>query len=309
MITNAITQSVLKTQFPLGCGEDFDYVHKDTIILNSTCAVLYGLALLWALYILVKFLVIQNKCQQKSMIVFYTIVSMDLTTRIIYLIFSCFVQQKANYLLLAAALSTVASVLAGVSHSQNLSRLVFDLSAVKCDTQEKYDKLVRKRYIFHGLLAFWLLVTVIYLGLILEDWYRWASLGETILFSLLGIQLLIIDYVLQKQMNALFSQQTIENSFKHEKRFLISTLVLFSISYLVSVLRNLTIFWMLENEKFGNDNKLHRIYCSSNFDISSFNVSCYVICELVPYLVVFYLNHCNFRQVRKFDDFSQARRV
>ena len=102
------------------------------------------------------------------MIIFYTLVLSDLASRIVYLIFSCFVSQKNHELLMSAAISTVASVLAGVSHSQNLSRLLFDLSSVECETREQYEKLYKKRFIFHVLLAIWLIMTGIYFYFILE---------------------------------------------------------------------------------------------------------------------------------------------
>ena len=51
------------------------------------------------------------------MIIFYTIVLVDLGSRFAYLVLSCYVTQKAHNLLLMASISTIASVLAGVSHS------------------------------------------------------------------------------------------------------------------------------------------------------------------------------------------------
>ena len=83
---------------------------------------------------------------------------------------------------------------------------------------------------------------------IVANAYRYASIGETTLFGLLGIQLLAINIILLNLMKNLFGSHLLEKNFKHEMRFLISTLILFSISYLVSVLRNIFIFYLLENE-------------------------------------------------------------
>ena len=68
------------------------------------------------------------------------------------------------------------------------------------------------------------------------------------MFGLLGIQLLVVNIILLNLMKNLFGSHLLEKNFKHEMRFLISTLILFSISYLVSVLRNIFIILLLENE-------------------------------------------------------------
>ena len=109
-------------------------------------------------------------------------------------------------------------------------------------------------------------------------------------------------------MNKLFGATMLENNFKHEKRFLISTLILFSLSYLVSVVRNLAIFYFLENEEENTDSRLHEIWCSSNFNISLFNIGCYIVTELIPYLIIFILNFNNFRTIGKQDNFTKSRK-
>lgn len=81
-----------------------------------------------------------------------------------------------------------------------------------------------------------------------------ASVGEgviiqLVLFLLLGIQLLIINRVLHNQMKAIFGKKMVDEKFKHEKRYLFITLVSFSISYLIDVLRNMVIFFMLEIQR------------------------------------------------------------
>ena len=136
-----------------------------------------------------------------------------------------------------------------------------------------------------------------YFYLILDENYEDASIAETVMFSLLGIQLLAINLMLLKLMKRIFGEHVMEKNFKHELRFLISTLILFSISYLVSVFRNLLIFWMLENEVDDSDELLHTIWCSTNFDISAFNIVCYIITEFIPYIVIFVLNFNNFSKM------------
>lgn len=141
------------------------------------------------------------------------------------------------------------------------------------------------------------------------DFYKWSSLGETLLFGLLGVQLLIINFILLKLMKLLFSQQIIESSFKHEMRFLLSTLVLFSISYLISVFRNLAIFYFLSDDDEDHyDDKLHKIWCTSNFNQSVFNIVVFFVSELIPYFVICILNYKNFSQMIKYDNFAESRR-
>ena len=287
---------------------EFEGVERETIIANAAAAGLFFIGFCFALFVMFKYLIFMNKCEQKTMIIFYTIVLADLGTRVTYLIYSCFVSQKNHTLLMSAALSTIASVLAGVSHSQNLSRLLFDLSSVECETREQYEKLYKKRYIFHGLLVAWLILTSVYFYFILAQWYEMSTIGETILFSLLGIQLLIINIKLLRIMKRIFGEHIMEKNFKHELKFLISTLILFSISYLVSVLRNLFIFWMLENEVDDEEEKIHKIWCSTNFDISVFNIICYIITELIPYIVIFVLNFNNFKQMNRQKEFTESRK-
>ena len=165
----------------------FNYVHTPTIWVNGIAAVVFFAAFCFAVFILTRYLICKNKCEQKTMIIFYLIVCCDLLARVFYFIMSIYLSQKAHDLLLAAAFSTVFSVAAGVSHSQNLSRLIFDLASVNCETQDQYNHLVKKRYIFHTILVIWIILTGVYITLILIDAYKWASLGEVVLFSCLGI--------------------------------------------------------------------------------------------------------------------------
>ena len=64
------------------------------------------------------------------MVIFYCFAIMDLTSRVTYLILSCFIAQKTYALLLVQGISTVASLAAGVSHSHNLTNLIFNLASV-----------------------------------------------------------------------------------------------------------------------------------------------------------------------------------
>ena len=77
--------------------------------------------------ILIKFLIVKNKCEQKSMIVFYVISITDLSSRVVFLILSCFTEQFINALFVIQAITTIFSISSGVAHSNNLSNLLLDL--------------------------------------------------------------------------------------------------------------------------------------------------------------------------------------
>ena len=81
-----------------------------------------------------------------------------------------------------------------------------------------------------------------------------------------------------------------DDTFKKEKRYLLITLVLFSISYLIDVVRNAVIYSLLKLEASNSEIKVYEFFCSSNFTMSIFNMATYVITELIPYLVLFCLN-------------------
>ena len=110
---------------------EYDLVDKTpTIVANSVAATIFFTAFCIAGYILVKFILMKSGCEQKSMIVFYVISMLDLMTKVGFFIASCFLDQKNEVIFTLAALSTMASVGSGVSHSQNLMKLIEDLQAV-----------------------------------------------------------------------------------------------------------------------------------------------------------------------------------
>ena len=84
-----------------------------------------------ALYILIHFLVMKKRCKQQSMIVFYAFSMTDLGSRLTYFILGCFHPQQCNLLVLIQGISTVASFGSGVTHSHNLSNLIFNLASVQ----------------------------------------------------------------------------------------------------------------------------------------------------------------------------------
>ena len=76
--------------------------------------------------IMIKFLIVKNKSEQKSMIVFYVISITDLMSRVLFLVLSCFFEQFNSALSVIQTVSTFLSISSGVAHSNNLSNLLLD---------------------------------------------------------------------------------------------------------------------------------------------------------------------------------------
>ena len=63
------------------------------------------------------------------------------------------------------------------------------------------------------LLALWIILVFLYTYLIIVSRYGWSTVAELVMFTLLGIQLLIIDVILSRLMKELFGKQVLEKSF------------------------------------------------------------------------------------------------
>lgn len=66
--------------------------------LNIAAATLFSCAFCFGCFILIKYLLLYNNGLQNSMIIFYVLVLIDLTSRIVWFIVSCFTDQFNNYL-------------------------------------------------------------------------------------------------------------------------------------------------------------------------------------------------------------------
>lgn len=157
----------------------------------------------------------------------------------------------------------------------------------------------QRRYSFI-LIAIWV---VLIIGFIIggEEFDAFVNaIGECIVFTLLGIQLLVVNFLLLKQINKLIgSKEEADKKFAKEKNFLISTLIFFAISYLLFVIRNLIIFTIVTTDQQEFDN----VFCSSNLKESIENAVFYTIAILLPYMVIFILNCKNFKQMELQDQY------
>ena len=73
---------------------------------------------------------------------------------------------------------------------------------------------------------------------------------DAIIFFTLAVQLLFLNFKLLKTMRKMFGQEYAENNFKHERRFLMLTMVSFSMSYLCISLKSAAGYILLNENKY-----------------------------------------------------------
>lgn len=135
--------------------------------------------------------------------------------------------------------------------------------------------------------------------------YTYGAICSMILFILLGGQLLAINGMLNSQMKKIFKERMNDDTFKKEKRYLFITLVSFSISYLIDVIRN-AVLWEMLNE-IKDSNRTFLFICENNCTMSLYNIAIWAVTELTPYMIIFWLNLANFRQMGRQDEYVQNR--
>ena len=78
------------------------------------------------------------------MIIFYALVMMHLSARVVYFISENFLNQLSMVLYYMGSACKILEIAVGVCHSQSLRILIFDLASVKCKIPEEYNKLKDK---------------------------------------------------------------------------------------------------------------------------------------------------------------------
>ena len=121
------------------------------------------------------------------MIIFYSLMVADISSRIIFFISALSNAMNDSQLYEIDSASTMFSIMLGVSHSQNLCRLIIDLGAMQCKTQQEHEALAKKTIYVNIMLAVWLLFVLAF-GLVLAlDSTVAGVTTKIILFGLLGI--------------------------------------------------------------------------------------------------------------------------
>ena len=133
------------------------------------------------------------------MIVFYSFCILDLASRVAFFVVSCFEAQLSRALIEIQGFSTVASMAAGVSHSHNLSQLMFNLAQCATLEHEAQDKfsLRNKRRLVNIILLAWTVMILAYLCCeVFANDTEALAIYLLVLYSLLGAQLLIVNFIL-----------------------------------------------------------------------------------------------------------------
>ena len=97
---------------------------------------------------------------------------------------------------------------------------------------------------------------------------------------------------LNRSMRELFGPDRLKTTFKSEIRFLRCTLVTFSVSYLVMVLRNVVNGLLLTVYK--DSARVEENFCDNPFLFNLVNLTSYMLIEILPFMSVAWLNYRNF---------------
>ena len=138
----------------------------------------------------------------------------------------------------------------------------------------------------------WFIIYAVFIFIYADQPFKYTAINEIIIFLLLGIQLLSVNFILLRRINRLFGAEA-DTKFKEEKRFLMTTLIFFSISYLLTMAKNVLIFDIVAYD----DDEVATFLCKTNFRQSMVNIVTYFLTEWLPYAIIFILNYKNFSTI------------
>ena len=97
----------------------------------------FCLLLVIAAFIFIKFLIIQNKCNRRPMILFYLFAMIVLVLKAAEFAILCFKPFFDKIVLNVHLLAIIAAMIVGIIHSYNLMKLISDLKTI--DAKERRD--------------------------------------------------------------------------------------------------------------------------------------------------------------------------
>ena len=256
------------------------------------CAITFLCFSLVACFILVRFLIVQNKCKRRPMVLFYCFSLLFLllkTSRFALTIRYGICSDVTQYL---TFFSLNAFLVVGIIHSYNLMKLISDLRTI--DAQERQDyKAMRWAYVVRKLITgLWTLVVVAILTFLCLDKLEIVVFIDTIVYSIIALKLLYLNFSLLKTIRHMFGNNYAENNFKQERRFLIVTVFFFSMAYFLLALQSLigTLFIYIDGEKYM------KIVCSQSTENLVFTLINVLVVDLIPFAAIFTLHWINFRK-------------
>lgn len=176
------------------------------------------------------------------MVIFYLITIANLVVRLAVMVTLNFKTFFATTNLILSVASLMCALLTGTSHTKILMTLVIDLKTLKCINDWEYRETETLKKKMRTALIVWITVLVgasVYF--FFERRYEYIMIGYATLFTLQTIFLMTINWILNSVLSKLFKGA----SFSNERRFLICTLIIFTISYFVVLLRTVSITVLL----------------------------------------------------------------
>lgn len=280
-----------------------------TIALCIAAGSLFVGLLVFCLFIFCKYIILMQKGKQKSMVVFYSLCAIDISTRIAYFVISCFHVQTDSIIFYVSSFSSIISISAGVCHSHNLGSVILDLAALRKETQEEQVQVAKKAIYFRLLLCFWVCMFAWYITELSIYNISISTFVDFCAYFLLGVQLLTVNSILLSQMNGFAKQANVQNLLSKEKNFLICTLVFFAGSYLISTIKNIIMYILFNQPSQEAMPDWSYWFCTKNFHMALFNISFYLTTEGVPYFIIFTLNFKNYRRLDFQDREKQQRQL
>ena len=227
-------------------GESFEFkIDLKTKVTVSTMASLLGILILFGAFILVKYLFIRSGCQRVPMMIFYVLTIFNLGSRMAIMIDLNYSPFITFYNLILSVISLMFALLVGLCHAFILSQLIIDLKMLKCQNAQDYKRVVRLTRIYRIAVLVWIIILIVNVVLfIVKQKYSFTMLAEAILFTVQALGLLGINTQLNYVLSGLFDNE----QFRNERRFLKCTLVVFTISYFLVVVRSFLFYYTITDD-------------------------------------------------------------
>ena len=160
-------------------------IFYDTKIMVSVAASLFGLEILFAIFIFGKYLVIRSQCQRVTMMIFYILTILDLVSRMAIMVSLNFKAFFATELLVLSVISLFFALMVGVAHAWILATLIIDLKTLQCKNLKDMEKVNKLRTLFRVTLISWIgIVCCAGIYFFFSRYYIYIMLGEGIMFIL-----------------------------------------------------------------------------------------------------------------------------
>ena len=117
-------------------------------IITNTSATLFGVVILFEIYIFVKYLIVRAGCSRPAIMVFYVLTFADLFTRMAIMISLNWRPFFATENLILSICSLLFALLVGTSHAWILASLTIDLKVLNCNCEKQVDSVFRTRKIY-----------------------------------------------------------------------------------------------------------------------------------------------------------------